>query len=161
MNSLVFSKKDRSNLLSATDHLFESVFNDIISNTFSHTNGVNAKKSSYPKLDIYEEEDEILIEAAVPGLKKENIEVNWDNDVLTITGSSSVNNERKLDNYLTKQLHKSSFTKVVQVQKDHYEVDKIEADLDLGILTIRIPKKNKKVEKANSKKISITERKVT
>lgn len=100
---------------------------------------------SYPKVDISETDKELVLEASVAGLTRDNLSVEYSNNSLRIYGQK----QEKRGNYIRKELHKSSFSRVFSVPASHYDVDKIEAKLENGLLIIKIPKFEGKVAKSN------------
>ncbi|MCL2500192.1 MAG: Hsp20/alpha crystallin family protein [Defluviitaleaceae bacterium] len=93
------------------------------------------------KIDIEETETEYLIEAELPGIKKDDITLNIEDDNLSIsvTRTEEVNNEGK--NYIHRERRASSMSRRVRLA--NAKLDNIKAKLDEGILTVTIPKQNK------------------
>src|SRR3974377_1514905 len=52
-----------------------------------------------PTVDLYEEKDDIVVKAELPGMEKDNIEVNLSDDRLTIKGEKKKEEEIKKENY--------------------------------------------------------------
>ena len=102
------------------------------------------------KLDIEETENEYLIEAEMPGIAKDEIDLSMDGDNLTIT----VNREEEVDNsernYIHKERRVSSMRRSIRLID--VKLDDIKAKIDNGILHITVPK-NEQV--ANNRKIAI------
>jgi HSP20 family protein len=103
-----------------------------------------------PLVDIYEEEDKFVIKAEIPEVKKEDISINLENNVLTIKGERKMEKEEKKENYHRAErfygMFQRSFTLPGIVDQD-----KIKANLENGVLTLEIPKK----EEVKPKKIEI------
>jgi HSP20 family protein len=96
-----------------------------------------------PSLDMQETADELIIRAEVPGLKKDDFSVELVGRRLTIKGEKNVVRERKGgDGYLISECRYGSFSRTVQLP---YELDEqaIAADLNNGVLTIRLSKPEK------------------
>jgi len=113
-----------------------------------------------PAVDIFEEQDAIVVAAELPGVKLEDVNVTVDNGMLTIEG------ERKFDKREAKgEWHRvealyGKFTRSFALPKT-VSADTIEANLDSGVLTVRLPKraeiKPRKVEvKASPSRTDIT-----
>ena len=90
------------------------------------------------KLDIEERDNEYLIEAEVPGIKKEEIDLNIDDDSLCISVNrvEEANNDGK--NYIHRERRSSSMSRRVRLVGA--KLDEIKAKLDDGVLTVTIPK---------------------
>ena len=95
----------------------------------------------YPRMNLRNDEKEYVIEAGIPGLSKEDINVDYSEGVLTITGSNQNSSEVNEDDYYVRELHKSAFSRSVRVDEDHCNVEHIAAEVKDGILTVKIPKK--------------------
>ncbi len=99
-----------------------------------------------PVVDIYDTQDTTVIKADLPGLKKEDITINIEGDVLTLTGERNHDEEVKKENYYRREraygLFKREFTLPSTV--DH---EKIKADFKDGVLKIEIPKPEEKKPK--------------
>ena len=102
------------------------------------------------KIDVSETDKEYLVEAELPGLKKENINLNVDNECLCISveQSEEINEDKK--NYIHRERRVSSMSR--RIQLTGAKLDDIKAKFKDGVLTITILK-DKKVE--NSRKINI------
>ena len=116
------------------------------------------EKNAYPKVNIINKTDSVLIEAAVPGLKENEVNVEIDGSTLTISGSiaKSSSSEHDESSFLKREIKKSAFARSFTLSKD-LDTSKVEAKLDLGLLTIRIKKINPKEETSQKKKILINQ----
>ena len=101
----------------------------------------------YP-VDIHEDKDFVYVDAEMPGFKKEEVNVTFENGVLTITGERRVE-EKKGDIHLTER----RFTKVRRSFTLPNTVDegKVEANLVNGVLHLKLHKK----EEVKPRKIEI------
>jgi len=66
-------------------------------------------KGSYPKVDVIEKPEKLVVKAEVPGLKKEEVSVELDGDVLVIKGEKRSKEEDKNEKYLYREIKRSSF----------------------------------------------------
>lgn len=102
------------------------------------------------KLDVKETDGEYLVEAEMPGVKKDEIDLSVDDEILTI----SVNREESVDQehkgYLHKERRTSSMSRSVRLLGA--TADGIKASLKEGVLSVTIPKQEKK---ETARKISI------
>lgn len=103
-------------------------------------------------LDMYEEGDQVVVKAEVPGLKKEEIEVNFSEDVLTITGEKR--KEEKVENKDYYRLERSygTFSRSIRLPFD-VQSDKASASFKDGVLEVRVPKSEESKQK--TRKITI------
>jgi HSP20 family protein len=104
-------------------------------------------KSSYPKVDIIDNNDSIEIHAEIPGLGKEDVEIKVEHgNILSIRGGVKKTQENSSPrSYICKELKRSSFARKFALDET-LDAKSIEAKFFNGILEITIPKITKKVE---------------
>jgi HSP20 family protein len=99
-----------------------------------------------PAVNIQEKNDAYLVEVAAPGLKKEDFNVNLDNDILTISSEKEAK-EGQDDRFTRREFSYSSFERSFSLPQTT-EAEKIEAKYENGILKIKIPKKEIAIKKS-------------
>lgn len=98
-----------------------------------------------PALNVREDEKELALELRVPGLKKEDIHLDYNNGILTISGERNEEKEEKdKDKYLRREFTSYSFHRSFELPEDRYDVAKAEAAYKDGILEVTLPKKEQK-----------------
>jgi len=103
-----------------------------------------------PPVDIYENENEYVLKADMPGVEKENLEVSLNNNELTVNGTVDGTDANGVEpKYREFLLH--NFHRAFQVS-EAVNANAIRANLDNGVLTITLPKS----EAVKPKKIQIT-----
>lgn len=105
-------------------------------------------ESNAGKANIIDNENEYVIQLSVPGFKKDDINVELNDEVLTISSKVEKENEENEKNYYRKEFIKSSFERSFVVP-DNVKIDKIDAKMEDGVLNVLVPKK--KEEKKESK----------
>lgn len=110
------------------------------------------KSASLPAINVHEDDNEYRIEVAIPGYKKDEIDVRLDDRLLTISSQQRVEEEHKAENYSHKEFSFSSFERRFQLPEDA-DGDSIQASCEDGVLTLRVNKSEKRKE--NSRKIDI------
>ncbi|HCY87403.1 MAG TPA: heat-shock protein [Desulfobacteraceae bacterium] len=107
-----------------------------LTKTFDKKAENNQLKKVIPWVDIYENDDEILVHADMPGVKKEDVTVNVDNGTLAISGIRRMPDKGKAA--------WREFTDLEYVRKyavpQSIEIERVEAQLKDGVLLIRLPK---------------------
>ena len=103
------------------------------------------------KVDVKKEKDNYIINADLPGFKKEDINLDLEDGYLTIKAFKSEEVNEEEDNYVRKERHSGSYSRSFYVG-DINETD-IKAKYDNGVLSIVIPANDEKIE--TSKKIEI------
>ncbi|HKJ34903.1 MAG TPA: Hsp20/alpha crystallin family protein [Balneolales bacterium] len=125
---------------------FPNRFSDVLDNFFNEAVSYkNDKKSFSPKLNISENETGYQIEVAVPGIKKEDINISIKDDILIISGERKwkEDNERK---YHRIESGYGEFTRELTLSDD-IDKDSIEASYADGILTLSLLKKKQQESK--------------
>jgi len=119
---------------------------------------VFTSKFSFPKSDISETEDKFIIEAAVPGLSKDDIKIEIkdyeDGKYLSLSGKKSQSIEEDKKNYIHKEIKHSSFSRTFPLGDNVKDTD-IVATFKEGMLTIEVPKKEKTITKNKIRQIEI------
>ena len=92
-----------------------------------------------PVVDYYDNEDNIVIKAELPGIDKDNIIVDVKGRFLTLKGERSSENEVKEERYYRRERAYGKFERVFALPAE-VDPDKIRADYKDGVLTIDIPK---------------------
>ena len=105
---------------------------------------------SYPTLDVEETENEFIVSAEVPGMKKEDIKITFENNYLNISGEKKAKKDYKSDNFHQIERRYGKFSRSVAIPAG-VMLDKISAEYEQGILNIHIPK----AEEAKPKQIEI------
>jgi len=101
-------------------------------------------------IDVYDTDDAVMVEANLPGVKAEDIDIQIRGDVLTIKAESKREKEVSEDKYTYKERAYGVIERSVRLPVD-VDVDAAEAKLENGILKLTLPK----VEKEGAKKIKI------
>jgi HSP20 family protein len=134
---------------------FDNLFDRLIEESFPQFGkdfGVTFTKASYPKVDIIDNPTEVIITAEIPGLKKEDVSVDLENDNIIISGKKKDVVDDKSSTYLLKELKHSSFKRAF-VLGSNINKDKVTADYTDGILTITLCKVEPEKPKITKKKI--------
>ena len=93
-------------------------------------------------IDVYQTADEIVIKSTIAGVKPEDLDVNINNDMLTIKGIRRNDATVKTEDYYYQECYWGPFSRSVILPVD-VETEKIKAELKNGILTIILPKASK------------------
>lgn len=92
-----------------------------------------------PVVDIYDHDDKIVLKAELPGIDKKDIQVDFKDRVLTLSGERSHEDELNEENVYRKERSYGKFSRSF-VLPEGLDADKIEADYKDGVLKIEIPK---------------------
>jgi len=99
-----------------------------------------------PNCDIYENNDAYIIEAELPGMNKENLDIQIEKNILTLFGKIN----KDTSNLLYSECGLADYKRIFRIT-DHISVNDVSAKMENGIATIVLPKD----EKAKPKKVQI------
>ena len=111
---------------------------------------VNLKGFWYPTLDVEEDKESITIKADLPGLRKEDISITVDGNILTIRGERKSETEKKEKDYHRAERFYGVFERSLDLGTS-VDQSKIKAKYSEGVLEVILPK----TEKAESKQVVI------
>ncbi len=123
--------REMISLREAMDRLFE----DSVLRSWSDQDS-GARIARLP-IDAYNTDNEIVVKAAVPGIKPEEVEITYEGDTLTIKGEVPAEPENV--NMLFAERFHGRFARTIQMNVA-IEADKIEATFENGVLTLVLPK---------------------
>ncbi len=103
-----------------------------------------------PSVDIVEDDKEFLVKAELPEVKKEDVHVNVQNNVLTIQGERSFQKEEKGKRYHRRERGYGAFTRSFTLPEGT-DASKVKAEYKDGLLKVHLPKS----EEAKPKQIEV------
>lgn len=104
------------------------------------------------RVDVKDKADHYLLEAELPGVNEDQIELTVDNDVLTITANARTEHKEEKDNYLYCERRVGRMERSFSLEG--IQQDNISADYKNGVLTVKLPKNAPEPVKSQ-RKISI------
>ena len=110
-----------------------------------------------PPVNVYEDEHTVVLKLEVPGVSEEDLNIEWENNVLTVKGERKFEKEEKEENFHRIERRYGSFARTFRLPNT-VEGDKAEAFYDKGVLKVTVPKrveakpKQIKVGSANGQK---------
>jgi HSP20 family protein len=117
-------------LREAMDRLFDDAFTRPLSLTGTW---------SVPAVDMYQTDDEIVVKAALPGVKADEVQISVTGEVLTIKGEVKQEEEKKERSWHIRERRYGSFERSIILPTD-VVADKAKAEFENGVLTITLPK---------------------
>ncbi len=103
-----------------------------------------------PACDIFETDKELVLKFELPGVKKEDVKVTMENNVLMLRGERKFEEETDRENYHRVERHYGEFMRTFNVPM-FVDATKINADFKYGVLTVTLPKR----EEARAKQIDV------
>ncbi len=134
--------RDMMTLSEAMDPLFDDAF--------TRPFNMNGGSLGSPAIDIYQTDADVVVKAAVPGIKPDEVSISVTGDILTIKGEVNREEEVKEKEYQLRERRWGSFERSLMLPTE-VKSDQAKAEFENGILTITLPKD----EKAKPKMISI------
>ena len=123
-----------------TDENQSSNFSSMLDRFFNESVNSRGSMATFtPHVDTSETEQNYEIEVSLPGLKKDDIQVDFHDGRLTITGERRFTDEKKSKKYHLIESQYGSFTRSFYLP-DTINAEGIEADYDDGVLKITVPK---------------------
>lgn len=107
-------------------------------------------RAGSPAIDIIETNDELLVLADLPGVRKDDLELNLAGTLLTIKGSKKSEQNSDKRRIFRKETWAGSFARTIELPAN-IDNEKVEADLKDGVLSVRISKR----EEAKAKSIPV------
>jgi HSP20 family protein len=125
--------------------VFGKRFSDIMDDFFN--DAVATRRDSYaPSIDISETEKQYLIDVEVPGVDKKDINLNVENNTITISGERKFEKKEDGKQYHRVESHYGTFSRSFTLP-DNVNVDSINASYNNGILNITVDKSEEKMKK--------------
>lgn len=123
--------REMMTLREAMDRLFDDAF----------TRPINLRDGGWssPAIDMYQTDDDVVVKAALPGFKADEVQINVTGDVLTLRGEVKHEEEKKDKAWHIREHRWSSFERSITLPTD-VKADKAVADFENGILTVTLPK---------------------
>ncbi len=132
-NLMPFEHSDR-NLFNYLDNLERSFFTDSTSNLTQF------------RTDIIDKGSEFVLQADLPGFKKEEIKIDLNNDTLSIRAEHNEDKEVKEENFVRRERRYGSFSRSFDIS--NIDRDKISASYNDGVLELTLPKLERTVPAA-------------
>ena len=131
-----------------------------ITHTFGHPLNMIKNTILRPAIEVIQNKDNYKVKVQLPGIKKDNIDVEIDNDFMTICAETHEEKEEEKQDENNKRYHTSEFRYGKYQRTISFDqpikVDEADAQYKDGVLTITIPKQN--IETKETKKVEIKEK---
>jgi len=129
------------------DRLFDDFFG---SPTTNHQQ--NSVNWGIP-VDVREDQNSYRIEATMPGVSPENIDISINGNVLTVSAQTNSSQDKGDERYHIRERRFGRFSRTITLPQD-INSDAVQADYENGVLTLQVPKS----EEAKPRRISVTNR---
>ena len=126
--------RELSSIQTEMNRLFNTFFD-----TPSSGNGAPALRRWIPAMDIAETGEEFVLRADLPGLSEGEVNIELDDNVLTISGERKSEREERKEGYHRVERSSGSFSRSLTLPEG-VDADAVKASFDKGVLEVRIPK---------------------
>ena len=127
-----------------------TTFSTLVDKFFNESLARTGGSTFIPKVDIVENPESFEIHLAVPGLNKEDFNIELNDNYLTVSGERKFSNEKKERTFHSIETHYGSFSRSFSLP-ENVDAAKINAKYNNGILELTIPKDDKKALKQTIK----------
>jgi HSP20 family protein len=124
--------------------------NDLFSRFFGDSDKPFYDNTLWPAIDIHQDENNVTINAEVPGCEPDDIDISISDNTLTITGEKKLESEKKEKGYYHLERTYGNFRRELTLPSD-IDTEKIDASCKNGVLSITLPK----TEKAKPLKVKV------
>jgi len=101
--------------------------------------GQTSGSTTYPLMNVYDDKDNIIVTAELPGLTKDQVDITYSDGILTVSGKQQPLAKGKNMTVIRKERSEGDFEKTVRLPTK-IKQDAIKASFSNGILTISMPK---------------------
>ena len=146
-------KKTPDNFIKSVNDEISSILNRNFDSLFpEYINEEDVSEKFAMPIELHEHENEYCVNAELPGVTKDNLDIDIDKNHITINAKKEEEKEESDKNYKKSEFRYGEFSRTVYFPNE-IDVDKTSAKLEHGILKINAPKKE--AEKENIKKLTI------
>ena len=126
--------RELSSLQNDMNRLFNTFFD-----TPTAANGGGASGRWIPAMDLVETDEHFVLKADLPGLSDEDVHIDVEDNVLTVSGERKSEHEDKREGYVRVERSYGSFRRSLTLPEG-VDADAVSASFDRGVLEVRIPK---------------------
>ena len=137
--------RELNTLQSEINRLFNTLFDN------PTPNGTAGVRRWIPAMDLVETDDDFVLRADVPGLSEDELKIEFEDNVLTVSGERKSEHEERKEGYYRVERASGSFARSLTLPKG-VNAEAIKANFDKGVLEVHIPKP----EERKPRKVEIT-----
>jgi HSP20 family protein len=126
--------RELSTVQSEMNRLFNTFFD-----TPTQTNGAATVRRWIPAMDLVEAGDEFVLRADLPGLGEDDVKIEVQDNVLTISGERKSEHEERKEGYYRVERSSGAFSRTLTLPEG-VDAESVKASFDKGVLEVRIPK---------------------
>jgi HSP20 family protein len=115
------------------------LFNTFFETSGTQSGGHTAGRRWLPAMDLVESGDDFVLRADLPGLSEDDVNIELEDNVLTISGERKSEHEERKEGYYRLERASGSFSRSLTLPEG-VDPEKVRANFDRGVLEVRIPK---------------------
>jgi len=138
--------RELSTIQNEMNRLFNTIFD-----TPTQTNGATALRRWVPAMDLLETDGDFVLRADLPGLTEKDVNIELDDNVLTISGQRTTEKEERKEGYYRVERASGSFSRSLTLPEG-VDAEAIRASFENGVLEVHVPKP----EQRKPRKVAIT-----
>ena len=127
-------------------YLFGDLYDELFNNYLNDSKPTIEKKFSHPAVNIIEEPDKYILELAVPGLNKEEIDIKLEDKELIISSKAEIKDEEIQENFVRVEYNYDSFKRFFTIPNT-IDTKNIDAKYKNGVLSLTLKKKEEAIKK--------------
>jgi HSP20 family protein len=132
--------RELSSLQAEMNRLFSSFFDTpTTTGGGGQGNGGNALRRWYPAMDLVETGDHFVLRADLPGLGEDDVNIELEDNVLTVSGERKAEHEEKREGFYRLERATGTFSRSLTLPEG-VNPEAVQASFDRGVLEVRIPK---------------------
>ena len=116
-----------------------NIIDEVFNNEVFGINNIEKNFKKWPTVNIIENDEEYLIQMAAPGLKKDDFNIELNDDILSISADIKESDENEKPKYTLKEFSYNKFNRSFNMPED-LDIDNIAAKYENGLLNVTIPK---------------------
>src|SRR6266481_9883979 len=124
----------------ALQNRMNSIFQDFSRGNNSGDNELVTAAGFVPPVDIYEDENKLVLKVEIPGMRQEDLDVRMENNTLTVKGERSFQTEGKEENFHRVERRYGTFYRAFTVPNT-VDTEHVQANYENGILKLELSKK--------------------
>ena len=133
------SSRELSSLQAEMNRLFQTFFDTPASGSGSGSGGNSGLRRWHPPMDLVETEDHFVLRADLPGMSEDDIDIEFEDGTLTVSGERKAEHESKNEGYYRVERAFGAFSRSLTLPQG-IDPEAVTANFENGVLEIRVPK---------------------
>src|SRR5256714_9349324 len=125
--------------LSSIQNEMNRLFNTFFDEPSAGENSGTSLRRWIPAMDLVETDDDFVLRADLPGLSEEDVNIELEDNVLTISGERKAEHEERKEGYYRVERSSGTFSRSLTLPEG-VDPDAVKASFDRGVLEVRVPK---------------------